>query len=167
MGLKESALAADLIGYMGPHARQHDLGIVAGADGTLRLMPRLVRIPDVSFIAWQQLPEKVYPSEPIPDLYPDLAVEVLSEGNTPAEMRRKLKESFLSGVRLVWFVDPRARTVRVFTAPDQSVTMAEGATLGGGEVLPGFTLSVSAIFQQLPAKPGKRRHPRRADKGSA
>jgi Uma2 family endonuclease len=167
MATRESFLAVRLA-YFLQHFNQDKFGIILGADGAVRLMPGLVRVPDVSFTTWDRLPVRgEVPDEPVASLAPDLAVEVLSEGNTPAEMRRKLKESFLSGVRLVWFVDPRARTVRVFTAPDQSVTMAEGATLGGGEVLPGFTLSVSAIFQQLPAKPGKRRHPRRADKGSA
>jgi Uma2 family endonuclease len=157
MGLKESALAADLIGYLGPHARQHDFGIVAGAGGALRLMPRLVRIPDVSFIAWQQLPEKVYPSEPIPDLYPDLAVEVLSEGNTAEEMERKLKEYFLAGTRLVWLIDPDARTVEVYTSPDEATTLTEADTLTGGDVLPGFALPLKQLFARVPPSPTRKK----------
>ena len=50
---------------------------------------------------------------------PDLAIEVLSESNTPAEMERKLKEYFAAGMQLVWYFDPRARTVTVYTAPDR------------------------------------------------
>ena len=46
-------------------------------------------------------------------------VEILSEGNTPREMERKRNEYFAAGVRLIWYVEPRIRTVRVFTAPDQ------------------------------------------------
>ena len=49
----------------------------------------LVRIPDVSFFCWDKLPGRVLPSRPIPDLFPDLAVEVLSEKNTREEMERK------------------------------------------------------------------------------
>jgi Uma2 family endonuclease len=174
MGLKESALAADLIGYMSPHARQYDLGLVAGADGTLRLMPRLVRIPDVSFISWQQLPAKVYPSEPIPDLYPDLAVEVLSESNPKEEMERKLKEYFLAGTRLVWLIDPAdARTVAVYTSPDESITLTETDTLTGGDVLSGFALPLEQLFARVPPSPGRkkkaasvrRRKPRRQGNG--
>jgi Uma2 family endonuclease len=157
MGLKESALAADLIGFMGPHVRQHDLGIVTGADGTLRLMPRLVRIPDVAFIAWHQLPNKVYPSEPIPNLYPDLAVEVLSAGNTVEEMERKLKEYFLAGTRLVWLVDPDARTVEVYTSPDESTTLTEADTLTGGDVLPGFKLPLKQLFARVPTVSGRKK----------
>jgi Uma2 family endonuclease len=56
----------------------------------------------------------------IPKLAPYLAVEVLGKGNTKREMDRKLKDYFLAGVQLVWFVDPAKRTVEVFTAPDES-----------------------------------------------
>jgi Uma2 family endonuclease len=150
IGLKESALAADLIGWVAPFVRQHDLGIVAGADGTLRLLPRLVRIPDLSFISWNQLPNREYPAKPIPDLYPDLAAEVLSAGNTTEEMERKLKEYFLAGSRLVWIIDPEARTAHVYTSPDDCTVLQESDTLTGGDVLPGFTLSLKQLFARLP-----------------
>jgi Uma2 family endonuclease len=156
MGLMESAGAVDIISHVSPFVRQHDLGIVAGADGTLRLMPRLVRIPDVSFFSWGQLPRREYPSEPIPDLYPDLAVEVLSEGNTEEEMERKLKEYFLAGSRLVWLVDPEARTVRVHTSPDDATTLTEDDRLDGGDVLPGFSLALKDLFARVP-RPAPRR----------
>ena len=167
MGLQESAVGVDLSTSLNLFVRQHDLGMVAGADGTLRLMPKLVRIPDVSFISWAQLPRHEYPSEPIPDLYPDLAVEVLSEGNTEGEMERKLKDYFLSGTRLVWFVDPEARTVQVYTSPDDWVTLTERDTLDGGDVLPGFALPLKELFARVPRpKPrrrgnGSKRSPRR------
>jgi Uma2 family endonuclease len=64
-------------------------------------------------------------------------------------MERKLKEYFLCGVRLVWFVDPAKRTVVVYTSPDRSETLAEGQTLDGGDVLPGFRLPVKQIFRRL------------------
>ena len=91
------------------------------------------------------------------NLVPDLTVEVLSEGNTAEEMERKLKEYFLAGVRLVWFVDPEKRVVEQFTAPDESRILTENDLLTGGEVLPGFLLPVRDIFQRVPARrrPGR------------
>jgi Uma2 family endonuclease len=65
-------------------------------------------------------------------------------------MQRKLEEYFLAGVKLVWFVEPDSRTIRVFTAPDCSVTLTENDTLDGGDVLPGLALSVKQIFVKLP-----------------
>src|SRR5215467_10722255 len=106
MGYYESYIAATLIRLLGNFVAEHDLGIVAGADGMMRLAPGLVRVPDVSFVAWERLPGQRLPRQPIPDLVPDLVVEVLSEGNTPHEMARKLDEYFARGVQLVWLVDP-------------------------------------------------------------
>ena len=119
----------------------------------MRLLPGLVRIPDVSFVLWENSPDPEPANEPIPDLAPDLAVEVLSESNTPKEMKRKLREYFAAGTRLVWFIDPRSRTITVYTAPDQSTVLDESATLDGGELLPGFTLLVRDLFQRA----GRRR----------
>jgi Uma2 family endonuclease len=150
MGLKEAALALRLGSRMEIFVEEQDLGVVAGADGTLRLLPKLVRIPDVSFISWTQLPRREYPSRPIPDLYPDLAVEVLSPGNTVEEMERKLKEYFLAGTRLVWMIHPDTRTVRVYTSPDEWTVLEESDTLTGGDVLPGFALPLKQLFARLP-----------------
>jgi Uma2 family endonuclease len=149
MGFPESRLALWLAHLLQSFLDEHDLGILAGPDGTLRLMPGLVRIPDVSFVSWARLPNREAPTEAIPDLAPDLAVEILSEGNTPKEMERKLKDYFFAGVRLVWYVDPNRRTVDVFTAPDQGVRLEEGQALDGGPVLPGFTLPLRRLFAKV------------------
>lgn len=146
MGFQESVLAALLIQYLGSFVRQHDLGVVAGADGTLRLKAGLVRIPDVCFVSWDRLPGRQLPRGAIPDLVPDLAVEVLSEGDTRKEMERKLSEYFSAGVRLVWCIDPKARTVRAHTAVSRSALIGEDQTLEGGDVLPGFALPVRQLF---------------------
>src|SRR5688500_8032331 len=94
MGFREASIALWL-GYMVQDFLQgSDQGIVAGADGTVKLWPGLVRIPDLSFVRWEKLPGRQLPELPIPQLVPDLAVEVLSEGNTPGEMLRKLRDYF-------------------------------------------------------------------------
>jgi Uma2 family endonuclease len=96
MGYYESYMAATLIRLIGNFVVEHDLGMVAGADGMMRLAPGLVRIPDVSFVSWEKLPGRRLPCQAMPDLVPDLAVEVLSEGHTPREMARKLTSIFHS-----------------------------------------------------------------------
>src|SRR5271165_2906597 len=82
MGFEESRLAGELLYLVKSYLDQNDLGICVGADGMMRIAPGLVRIPDLSFISWDRLPGRESPRVPIPDLAPDLAVEVLSEGNT-------------------------------------------------------------------------------------
>ncbi len=150
MGYYESYLAATLIRLLGNFVVAHDLGIVAGADGMMRLAPGLVRIPDVSFVSWEKLPGRRLPRQAIPDLVPDLAVEVLSEGNTPREMARKLDEYFSLGVRLVWLVNPMTESTAVYTSRNQSTVLDKSATLEGGMILPDFTLPLSALFPASP-----------------
>lgn len=162
MGLSESMIALLVSRRIGNFAEKFDLGIAAGADGTVRLLKGLVRIPDVSFFCWDKLPGRVLPSEHIPDLCPDLAVEVLSENNTREEMQRKLREYFLAGVRLVWLIDPHKRTAEVYTTPDApTATLDETQALGGGKVLPGFTLPLAELFARLPAAARKTRATRK------
>jgi Uma2 family endonuclease len=84
----------------------------------------------------------VLPAEPIPDMPPDLAVEILSAGNTPGEVDRKLRDFFAAGVRLVWYVDPVPHTVRVYTGVTEVQVIGESDTLDGGVVLPSFRLSI-------------------------
>jgi Uma2 family endonuclease len=81
---------------------------------------------------------------------PDLAVEVLSEGNTPREMARKLEEYFSLGVCLVWLVNPMTASTEVYTSRHQSTVLDKSATLEGGVILPGFTLPLSGLFLASP-----------------
>ncbi len=161
MGYEEGHLALWLGGLISVYAEEHDLGIAAGADATMRLMPGLVRIPDVSFVGWDRLPNRKCPKEAIPDLVPHLAVEVLSEGNTPAEMERKRKEYFRAGVEIVWIVDPDRRIVDVYTAPDEHSRLMETDTLDGGDLLPGFRLPLDRLFARVEKRQRRRR--RRSD----
>jgi Uma2 family endonuclease len=148
MSFDESRFAVLLASFLFNHLRQHDLGTLLGADGMVRLFPGLVRIPDVVFISWKRFPKSKRERGEIPSVAPDLVVEVLSKGNTRREMARKLDEYFRAGVRLVWYVDPKRRTVRVYTSVDNLVILSEDQHLDGGDVLPGFTLSIREWFAE-------------------
>ncbi|MFO0807653.1 MAG: Uma2 family endonuclease [Gemmataceae bacterium] len=126
----------------------NDLGYCYPADALLRILPRQVRLPDVSFISWAKLPDRELPAESIAGLIPDLAVEVLSPGNTRREMERKRRDYFAGGVRLVWQIDPDAKTAEVYTAPDTFAAVPADGTLDGADVLPGFTLSLAKLFER-------------------
>ena len=146
MGSIESLLAMELAYEIRRFIEDADLGVVLGADAMLRLAPGLVRMPDVSFVSWDRIPSGQFPDEPISGIAPDLAVEVLSAGNTKREMERKVGEYFEAGVRLVWLIDPKARTVDAYTSPNESRRLRNGQTLGGEPVLPGFTLPLRQLF---------------------
>ncbi len=161
MGTPQSCVAGDLHFEMKLYLRDNDRGFTMLPDGPTRLWKGLIRIPDLSFVSWEKMPRKEYPSTPIADVVPNLAVEVLSDKNKPPEMERKRKEYFLAGVELVWEVDPFKRTVDVYTAPDEVTTLGEDDTLDGGTVLPGFSLPLRQLFARVPEnlrrRPAKKR----------
>jgi Uma2 family endonuclease len=146
MGWEESAIAF-LIGHaMLNFVRPRKLGTVLGADGMLRLVPGLLRAPDVSFLARGKLKRYKHGGERYPSVAADLAVEVVSKSNTKAEIARKMVEYFAAGTRLAWVADPKTMTVRVHTSPREWVVLGLGDVLDGGEVLPGFQLAVRDVF---------------------
>ena len=152
MGYRESLIACALIAALEEFVTSRNLGLVSGPDGFLRLFTGLVRIPDVAFASWDRLPGRRVPEAPIPEIAPDLAVEVLSESNTGEEMERKRGEYFASGVRLVWIIDPNARTVAAYTSPEERRVLDESQVLDGGQVLPGFAVPLRRIFAKLDSK---------------
>ncbi|HZV05941.1 MAG TPA: Uma2 family endonuclease [Gemmataceae bacterium] len=160
-GVLESCLAGEINRWLGNYVEEHDLGILTVPDGTLRLMPGLVRMPDVAFISWKQLPNRKLPNEPIASLIPELAVEVLSESNRRGEMERKLREYFFTGTQLVWIVDPVQRIVDVHTAPDRFTRLKEGHVLDGGDLLLGFELPLERLFARVERTQTRRRRTRR------
>ncbi len=154
MGFRESCLAVALISFLNGFVRARNMGLVAGEAGMMRLASGLVRIPDVSFVSWDRIPGRRVPKEPIPKLGPNLAVEVLSQGNTKKEMKRKVAEYFAADAQLVWLVDPDARSVTVYSSPEQFTVLPEKNVLDGGDVLPGFALPLAQLFAELDRQEG-------------
>jgi Uma2 family endonuclease len=149
MGVREALLATALIEILRRFVRPRNLGIVLGPDGAVRLWAGRVRMPDVAFYSWDRLPGRRIPDEPIPNLAPDLAIEVESISNTAAELQRKRSDYFRTNVRLVWQLDPRSRTVAVYTSPDNPTNLRGTDVLDGGAVLPGFSLPLPELFGEL------------------
>ena len=150
MGQRESWVAFIVMGELYAYMRAHDVGMFLGPDGVMKILPGIGRAPDVSFLSWDSLPGgKPLPrSNKVPAVVPDLAVEVLSESNTKAEMARKRDEYFRAGVKLVWEIDPETQAANVYTGPDAVEPIPVDGTLDGGTVLPGFQLSLKAVFDR-------------------
>jgi len=152
-GTREALLAGVLVRLLWEFVEPDDMGVVLPGDASLRLFPGLVRFPDVSYISWKTIGADEFPDAPIASLSPDLAVEVISQGNTKKEMERKLRDYFVNGVRLVWLVYPKTQTAEVYTSPDAMRRVGKNHALDGGDVLPGFQLSLKDLF----ARPKRRK----------
>jgi len=155
MGYFESRLAM-LIGFMMQEfLNRHDLGIVLGEGGTLRVLSDQIRVPDVAFLSWRHFPGRILPAEPVPAIAPDLAVEVLSKGNTKREMERKLDDYFAAGVKVVWFIDPATESATVYEARDQRREVSLADSLTAESVLPGFELRLQELFDKAGRRSGR------------
>ncbi len=151
MATYESMLAIALGYFLQRYLDTSNLGALAGGDGLLMILPGQVRAPDVSFIRWERLPGR-HSSKAKPAIYavaPDLAVEILSKGNTAREMKRKLRDYFQAGVRLVWYIEPKSRTARAYTAVREWTEIGPNDSLSGGDVLPGFELPLADLFARV------------------
>lgn len=149
IGFLESPLAAKIIHFLQAFVLPRELGVVTAPDGMMRLRGNNVRIPDAAFVSWEQIPQRRLPRDPIPDIFPDLAVEVLSSSNSPEEMRSKRLDYFAARTRMVWEVDPSSRTVAVYTSASEPIILTQKQTLSGGDVLPGFSVALDEIFADL------------------
>ena len=142
----ESRLAVVLAHFIETYLDTHNLGVCFGEAAMLRIVPGVVRLPDVSFVSWDKLPNRELPAEPIANLVPDLAIEVLSKGNTRREMKNKREEYFRGGARLVWEINPKKQSARVYTSVNQFQEIGPDGTLDGGDVLPDFVLPLKRLF---------------------
>ncbi|MEJ7762602.1 MAG: Uma2 family endonuclease [Thermomicrobiales bacterium] len=147
-GAEHGVIMTQLAYRLRTHVIERSLGLVFG-DGTnfvLSAESPTVRVPDVAFISRDHIPAGRLPkgSWPIP---PDLAVEITSPNDREAEMRAKIGQYLAAGTRLVWTVSPEDETVTVHRPGSPPVQLGRHGTLDGGDVLPGFSVQVSALFE--------------------
>jgi len=126
----------------------HHLGTVYAAETgfVIEENPDTVRAPDVAFVSRQRV-EKTGPIKSYRRGAPDLAVEVVSPGDTVGEVEGKVAEWLESGTSMVWVVSPKLRSVTVYKSLKDVVTLTEKDHLEGGDVIPGFRIAVAEIFR--------------------
>jgi Uma2 family endonuclease len=103
------------------------------------------RRPDVAFVRLHRPPDRKIPKGDL-RLAPDLAVEVLSPGNTGIELEDKLDEYLAAGVSLVWIVNPDRRTIRIYRNDGTTRLFRAQEVIENEPLLPGFRLLVGEVF---------------------
>jgi len=76
---------------------------------------------------------------------------LISRSNTREEMARKLDDYLTHGVRLIWYIDPRAREAKVYHGSKEFEVRTHEQSLDGGDVLPGFLMPMAELFRHAPA----------------
>jgi Uma2 family endonuclease len=157
MGNAESMWGGHIFGLIWAYVTPRDLGVVLGEAGRLWVGDDQLRAPDVTFIPWASFPNEELPKEAYWKVPAGLIVEVLSPGNTPGEIDRKLREFFAAKCKLAWVIDPATKTARVYTSATKFKTLDGTGMLDGGKVLPGFQLPLAELFAVGQRRPGKKR----------
>jgi Uma2 family endonuclease len=149
MGQEADSIAATCLILIGMFVREHRLGVINGAQGSYQIFsdqPKKVRIPDVSFTRRGRLPEG-RPAQGHSKVAPDLVVEVVSPNDTAQSINKKIHDFLAAGVSLIWVVDPTTRSVMVLRQDGSARRIQDGDILEGEDVIPGFQVPVTALFE--------------------
>jgi len=107
--------------------------------------PDTVLGPDLSFISKERL-ERIGETKGYWQGPPDLAVEVLSPGDRPGKVSKKIARWFSFGTKQVWIVDQKHSTVTVYRSLSDTTTFSGSDYLESPDLLPGFRISLDKVF---------------------
>ena len=146
-GSEHGAIIVNITVLLGQHVKANELGVCFGAETGFKIAsdPDTVRAPDVAFVSRERVPEGGIPKKFWPGA-PDLAVEVLSPGDTLEEVEEKVEDWLSAGTRAVWVVSPKRRSLTVYRSMTDMKRLSESDELDGGDVVPGFRCKVPEFF---------------------
>jgi Uma2 family endonuclease len=147
-GAEHGEIGIELGRHLGNYVIPRGLGRVYGADTGFFLShdPETLVAPDAAFVRAERLPPRSERTGYM-DLAPDLVVEVVSPTDAQPDVDAKISRYLAAGVRLAWVAYPKRRTVQIHTPSHPPRELAEGDTLDGADVLPGFRLTVADVFR--------------------
>lgn len=141
--MEHGEVSMSLILPLGTYVRDNKLGHLYPADTTFKLGDRIVK-PDIAYVSTERLPENRRQVSPIA---PDLAVEVVSPTDALYDVNEKALAYIEAGTRLVWVIEPVAKTVKVFRSERDIRLLTRDDTLSGEDVIEGFSYPVDKLFE--------------------
>lgn len=147
VSIESSMIAAIINGRLIAFVLANRLGWVFQADGGLQIFtstPERVRFGDGAFISRRRMPER--PGHGHLKVAPELVIEVISPNDEAADVNAKVREYLAAGVLLIWVVYPESRSIDIYRASANNSQLSDQDTLTGEDVVPGFELPVSEIF---------------------
>jgi Uma2 family endonuclease len=142
-GEMHGAVTMNLTVPLALHIKANNLGVVFPEIGfKLEVNPDTVLAPDIAFIATDRVGARALGYRLGP---PDLAVEVMSQWDTKPQVDRKTALWLELGVKSVWNVNPKKRTVEITRADGERRLFHETDELVD-DTVSGFRIKVSEIF---------------------
>jgi Uma2 family endonuclease len=146
-GAEHGAVAMEIGALLHAHVREHRLGRAFGAETGFILVPGekpTIRAPDAAFVARANA-ERIGRTEKYWPEPPDLAVEVVSPGDSFSAVNAKAVAWLEAGTRLVIVADPAAETVSVYRSGEVLTRRGE-ETVDAGDVVPGWAPAARDYF---------------------
>lgn len=146
-GFEHGVVGMNIGMLLARYVKANNLGVVCLAETGFKIAsdPDTVLAPDVSFVRRERIPQSGRPKAFYPGA-PDLAVEVISPGDTKKEVAGKVEDWLAAGSLAVWVINPKRVTVTIHRPQVEAITLTETDELDGQDVVPGFRCSVSEIF---------------------
>jgi len=130
----------------------HALGVGIGefwppdAGLTIEEGPDTVVSPDLSFVPADVALRLDDDEQGFPFFVPPLVVEIKSPSNSEPEITAKLSLYYAAGVREIWWVRPKPKTLTRYWIDRDPIVLRPGDTLKDIDVLPGFSMAVDDMF---------------------
>ena len=141
--MEHGEISSNVILHLSLHVFEHQLGRLYTAGTTFHLGDRVVK-PDIAFVSEARLPKDRGKGSPVP---PDLAVEVVSSSDKHYDVTEKAFAYLKAGTRLVWVVEPVAKTVMVYRSETDFTLLTSEDALTGEDVVKGFACPVALLFE--------------------
>lgn len=148
MSVKSAWVGSEAHRQIANHALDSRLGTVFASEMQLKVWPddpNHSRKPDVSFVSRGRIPAGALDQGYL-TVVPDLIVEVVSPNDEAGKLRVKLADYKRAGVPLIWVIYPETRDAEVHRPGQPIEEIPRDGVLHGEGVLPGFTLSLAALF---------------------
>ena len=127
--------------------RQTQLGKVFDSSTCFILPNGAKRSPDVAWIKkqrWDSLtPEQ---KETFPPIAPDFVLELMSPSDSLKNTQNKMLEYQENQVQLGWLINRKNQQVEIYRLGQQVEVLNAPSTLSGENILPGFILDLSLVW---------------------
>lgn len=138
----------DIEGQLWLWNRQTKLGVAFNSSTGFHLPNGADRSPDAAWISqerWDALtPEE---QEGFAPICPDFVMELRSKSDHMEPLRAKMREYMENQARLGWLVDRKNRKVEIYRQGRDVEVLDNPTTLLGEDVLPGFVLDLTEVWQ--------------------
>ena len=143
-----SANNSEIITEISIWNRKTKAGKVFDSSGGFFLADTSMRAPDLAWVRierWTALSKKEKHS--FPYLAPDFIIELESDTDSLAKLKSKMKKWVANGVRLACLISISKQKTYIYRSNGETSSVAFTQQLSGEDVLEGFTVVLSEIFE--------------------